>query len=104
MLLLVQIMFLFVIEGFLLGLVGIVVGEALGIGLNALFGVVGFDFSKFSSMTDYMALITGKVYTNLALGTIFTRGLPVLMITVLASLIPAREAARHEPSEALHDV
>ena len=99
-----QITLLFVTEGIMLGLVGVAVGEAMGIGLNALFGVVGFDFSKFSGMTDYMALITGKVYTSLALGSILTRGLPVLMITILASIIPAREAARHEPSEALHYV
>ena len=99
-----QIMSLFIIEGVMLGLVGVLVGVALGIGLNAMFSVVGFDFTKFSGMTDYMALITGKVYTGLALGSILSRGLPVLIITVLASLIPAREASRHEPSEALHYV
>jgi len=99
-----QIMTLFIIEGVMLGFVGVLVGVAFGIGLNALFSVVGFDFTKFSGMTDYMALITGKVYTGLALGSILSRGLPVLIITVLASLIPAREASRHEPSEALHYV
>jgi len=99
-----QIMWLFIVEGIMLGLVGVVVGEAMGIGLNAIFSSVGFDLSKFSSMTDYMALITGKVYTGLGLKSILTRGLPVLIITILASLVPAREASRHEPSEALHYV
>jgi len=99
-----QIMLLFIIEGIMLGLVGVVVGEALGIALNAIFSVVGFDFSAYSNMTDYMALITGKVYTSMALNSIFTRALPVLIITILASLIPAREASRHEPSDALHYV
>jgi putative ABC transport system permease protein len=99
-----QITFLFISEGIMLGLIGVVIGVGLGVGLNAIFSVVGFDFTQFSSMTDYMALITGKVYTGLALESILTRGLPVLIITILASLIPAREAARHEPSEALHYV
>jgi ABC-type lipoprotein release transport system permease subunit len=99
-----QIMLLFITEGIMLGLVGVVVGMVAGIGLNALFSVVGFDFTQFSTMTDYMALITGKVYTSLSLGSILTRGLPVFVITILASLIPAREASRHEPSEALHYV
>jgi ABC-type lipoprotein release transport system permease subunit len=99
-----QIRILFIIEGIMLGFLGVIVGEALGIGLNAMFGVVGFDFSKFSGMTDYMALITGRVYTGLALNSILTRALPVLIITILASLIPAREASQQEPSEALHYV
>jgi ABC-type lipoprotein release transport system permease subunit len=88
----------------MLGFLGTVVGEFFGIGLNAIFSVVGFDFSKFSGMTDYMALISGKVYTSLALNSILTRALPVLIITILASLIPAREASQQEPSEALHYV
>jgi len=99
-----EIMILFIIEGVMLGLVGVIFGEALGIGLNAIFSVVGFDYSQYSNITDYMALITGKVFTSLALNSIFTRGLPVFIITILASLIPAREASRHEPSEALHYV
>jgi len=99
-----QIRTLFIIEGIMLGFLGTVVGEIFGIGLNAIFSVVGFDFSKFSGMTDYMALISGKVYTSLALNSILTRALPVLIITILASLIPAREASEQEPAEALHYV
>jgi ABC-type lipoprotein release transport system permease subunit len=99
-----QITWLFITEGVMLGLVGVVVGIASGIGLNAIYSVVGFDFTQFSSMTDYMALISGKVYTSLALNSILTRALPVLIITILASLIPAREASQQEPSEALHYV
>jgi putative ABC transport system permease protein len=97
-------MTLFICEGIMLGLLGAVVGEALGIGLNAIYSVVGFDFSAFSGLTDYMALISGRVYTGLALSSLLTRGLPVVIITILASLVPAREASRQEPSEALHYV
>jgi ABC-type lipoprotein release transport system permease subunit len=99
-----QIMMLFICEGIMLGLLGALVGEVLGIGLNAIFRVVGFDLTQFSGITDYMALISGRIYNSLALGTMLTRGLPVVIITILASLIPAREASRQEPSEALHYV
>jgi ABC-type lipoprotein release transport system permease subunit len=99
-----QITWLFITEGIMLGLVGVLVGIVSGVGLNAIFSKVGFDFSQFSSMTDYTALMSGRIYTSLALGSILSRGLPVLIITILASLIPAREASRHEPAEALHYV
>lgn len=99
-----QIMTLFVIEGALLGLVGVATGAVMGTALNGLLGIVGLDYSKFTGMTSYMALITGRVYPTLALGSLLSRGLPVLIIAVLASLYPAREASRHEPAEALHYV
>ncbi len=99
-----QIMTLFIIEGAMLGLVGVLAGAVLGIGLNGFFGVVGMDFTQYAGLSDYMALITGKVYTSLALGSMLSRGLPVLVIAVLAALYPAREASRHEPAEALHYV
>jgi ABC-type lipoprotein release transport system permease subunit len=99
-----QITLMFVLEGAMLGLVGVLVGAVFGYGLNALFSVVGLDFSSYSSATSYMALITGKIYPTFVPGSLITRSLPVLIITILAALYPAREAARHEPAEDLHYV
>ncbi|HTX79229.1 MAG TPA: FtsX-like permease family protein [Longilinea sp.] len=99
-----QITLLFVLEGAMLGLAGVLVGAILGYGINAIFGVVGMDFSAYTSVTSYMALITGKIYPSFVPGSLLTRSLPVLVITVLAALYPAHEAARHEPAEDLHYV
>ncbi|MGA2111815.1 MAG: FtsX-like permease family protein [Anaerolineales bacterium] len=99
-----QIMALFVTEGAMLGLVGVAAGAVLGLVLNGALGVVGVDYSRFAGMTDYMALISGRVYPTLALSSILSRGLPVLLIAILASLYPAREASRREPAAALHSV
>jgi ABC-type lipoprotein release transport system permease subunit len=62
------------------------------------------DMSAYSTMTEYMALISGRVYPTLGLSKLFERGLTVLIISVAAAWIPAREAARREPAEALHYV
>jgi len=99
-----QISILFVLEGTMIGLVGALVGIVLGVGLNALFGRVGFDFSAFSGTTSYMALVTGRVYPSLGLGKLPTRALTVAIIAALAALLPAYEAARHEPAQSLHFV
>ncbi|HSL43825.1 MAG TPA: FtsX-like permease family protein [Anaerolineales bacterium] len=99
-----QIASLFILEGTMIGVVGVVAGVALGITFNASFAQFGFDYSSFAGVADYMALISGRVYPSLGLGKIFERALTVLIITTLAAWIPAREASRREPAQALHYV
>ena len=99
-----QIGLLFILEGTLMGLMGVAVGIALGLLLNGLLGQVGFDYSKFSNLTSYTALITGRVYPTLGVDKLPMRALTVAIISALASFYPAREAAQREPAEALHFV
>ena len=99
-----QISSLFVLEGVLMGLVGLAAGVAFGLLINGVLGRVGMDFSQFASITTYMALISGKVYPTLGTDKLLLRSLIVLIITTLSALYPAYEAARREPAEALHYV
>ena len=99
-----EIALLFILEGTMIGLVGVAAGIVLGLALNGSFSVVGMDYSQFSSVTEYMALISGKVYPTLGLGNLFSRALTIVVIATLAAWIPAAEAARREPAEALHYV
>jgi ABC-type lipoprotein release transport system permease subunit len=99
-----QISILFVLEGVLMGLVGVAVGVALGLLINGVLSKVGLDFSAFSSISSYTALISGKVYATWGVDKLLQRTLTVLIITTLATLYPAREAALREPAEALHYV
>jgi len=95
---------LFILEGAFMGLIGVAAGILLGLGLNIIFGKVGLDYSQFSSLTEYTALITGRVYPTLGIDKLLSRSLTVLVIAALASLYPAREASLREPAEALHYV
>ncbi|MDO8971174.1 MAG: FtsX-like permease family protein, partial [Saprospiraceae bacterium] len=99
-----QISTLFILEGLMMGGVGIVFGVILGIVLNGLLGQVGFDFSKFSTITEYTALISGRIYPTLGMEKLLLRVITVIVICALASLYPAREAAQNEPAVALHFV
>ena len=99
-----QIATIFILEGTLIGVVGVVAGIAMGLATNLSLGQVGMDYSSFAGVADYMALISGRVYPTLGLSKIVGRGGVVLIIAMLAALLPALIAARREPSEALHHV
>jgi ABC-type lipoprotein release transport system permease subunit len=99
-----QIGLLFILEGTLMGLIGVAAGIGLGLAINGSLGLVGFDFSMFSTLTEYTALINERVYPTLGLNKLLWRGLTVAVIATLSSFYPAREAALREPAEALHYV
>lgn len=99
-----QISLLFVLEGALMGALGVAFGVALGLAINGSLGIVGMDYSKFASLTEYTALISGRVYPTLGLDKFAQRAVTVFIIAILASFYPAREAARGEPARALHYV
>ncbi len=99
-----QISLLFLLEGAMMGLVGAAFGVALGLLFNILLGLVGLDFTAFSSITTYTALISGRIYSTLGTEKLVGHVLAVLIISVLASFYPAREAAQQEPAKSLHYV
>lgn len=99
-----QITWLFLLEGALMGLVGVGAGIIIGLALNLWLGYVGFDYAQFAGLSEYMALISGRVYPTLGLEKIYARALTALIICTLAAWYPAREASRQEPAQALHSV
>jgi ABC-type lipoprotein release transport system permease subunit len=99
-----QISLLFVLEGSLIGLVGVAAGIVFGLFINGVLRMFGLDFTSFSSVTSYMALITTKIYPTWGVDKLLWRALVILIISMLAALLPALEAARREPAEALHFV
>jgi ABC-type lipoprotein release transport system permease subunit len=94
----------FILEGSLIGMVGVLVGVAMGLALNISLMQVGMDYSQFAGVTDYMALISGRIYPTLGVSKLFMRASVMLIIAALAALIPAIIASKREPSEALHRV
>lgn len=99
-----QISWLFILEGTLIGLVGMAAGILFGLFINGMLMRVGLDFSAFSTVTAYTALISDKIYPSWGVDKLLGRGLMVVIISALAAVIPAREAAHQEPAEALHAV
>ena len=99
-----QIATTFILEGALIGFVGVLVGIAFGLITNLSLMRVGMDYSQFAGVTDYMALISGKVYPTLGVSKLAMRSIIIFVVAALAALIPAIIASKREPSEALHYV
>ncbi len=95
---------IFLLEGILIGLVGAALGAILGTLVNGFFGWYGIDYSAFANLTEYTALISGRIYTPLIPHRILQHTLTIALISALAALYPASEASRREPSQALHAV
>ena len=99
-----QIATTFILEGALIGFVGVIAGIAMGLITNLSLMQVGMDYSQFAGITDYMALISGRVYPTLGVSKLLMRAVIIFVIAALAALIPAMIASKREPSEALHHV
>ena len=99
-----EITLMFLLEGIFIGVMGAVLGTVLGLVFTGILGVVGIDYSQFANLTDYTALITGKIYPAFVPLKVFYHAITLAIIAALAALYPAREAARREPAEALHYV
>lgn len=95
-----QVVALFLAEASLLALGGIFVGGLMGWALSAYFGKVGIYFGNLGISGDM--LLTDRIYTELTIDSAVSLVVTAFLITVFASLYPARMASRMEPVEALH--
>ncbi len=99
-----EIMLLFLLEGTLIGVMGAALGVLLGLSLTGALAMVGIDYTQFTDLTEYTALITGKIYPQFVPFKTLSHAITLAVIAALAALYPAREAARREAAEALHFV
>jgi len=100
-----QVMSLFLLEGAMIGAVGAVVGCTLGWLAMLAFNLSGgYDMSSFTSAGEIYALMGDAFYATIDPVSIVQLGLLLVVMALLASLIPAWQAARKEPAEALHHI
>jgi len=95
-----RIMSQFLIEAALLATGGVIGGLILGGLIVAYTGSIGFAIPSTQGVTG--VLFTNKIYPTLISADVVNLAVAAYIITLIASLYPARLAANMEPVEALH--
>ncbi len=96
-----DIMRLFLTEGAIMGVTGSLLGAVSGSLINGYFARTGFDFTAATSGFSSEIVFNAVIYPLSSPGnTIFAFFLGVVIVTI-ACVIPARRAARLEPTEAM---
>jgi ABC-type lipoprotein release transport system permease subunit len=95
---------LVLLESFLLGVIGSVMGVAIGIGGNSLIAINGFDLSKWAGAMELLATLDPVVYPETHMGSVLWSAAAIFVTALIVSIYPAVKAARLKPIEAIHFV
>ena len=97
-----EILYLFLVEGSLLGAIGSAAGTLLGLGLCFLFSKVGMDFS--SAMASFSWPMDNIVYATVSLPNALLLFLLGVAVAAIIAFLPSRKAALMDPIEAIRSV
>ncbi len=95
---------LFLIEGTILALSGSFLGTLLGGVFNLWFGSVGLDVSKITQNLGGEFLLTPRIYPATDLSMLIFSFVLGVAVTMVAVYIPARQAGKLKPTEALRSL
>jgi len=99
-----EILYLFIMEGAIIGVIGSFGGAVLGGIITKVFSVIGIDYGAALEGMSVDLMFEPIFYTTFSLeNLIFCFILGVFIVTI-ACIIPARRAARLEPTEALRQI
>lgn len=96
-----SILLLFVMEGTVMGLIGSAVGAVLGGVVTRVLSVVGIDYTEVLADVGEELIMKPVIYTTFSLENILFCFVLGVAVTALICILPARRAARLEPTEAL---
>ena len=99
-----EILYLFLMEGAIIGILGSSIGAVLGGILTKIFSVVGIDYSAAIEGMSTDIMIEPVFHTVFSPGNIIFCFILGVIVVIVACIIPARMAAHLEPTEALRKI
>jgi putative ABC transport system permease protein len=96
-----EILYLFAMEGMIIGALGSAIGVIIGGIITKVFSVVGIDFGAAMEGMSADLMFEPMFYTVFSLENLIFAFILGVVIVTIACIIPARMAARLEPNEAL---
>lgn len=99
-----QVIMLVMLESFLIGLLGIILGAGIGIGANNLIAIRGFDLSRWAGAMELFATLDPIIYPETNIWNVLWSSGAVFLTAILVSIYPAVRASRLKPVEAIHFV
>ena len=89
----------------MIGALGAVVGCSMGWLAMIIFNLSGgYDISSYTDMGEIYALMGDAFFANINPASIIQQGFIIVVMAILASLIPAWQASRKQPADALHHI
>lgn len=96
-----QILSMFMMEAFTVGMAGIILGVLIGWGVVTYIGIVGWDLGEVASAASASVAYGQVIYTQFSLADALSLSTTGLVIILAAALYPSLIAARLEPIDAL---
>jgi len=98
-----DILYLFLIEGGIMGVVGSLIGAILGGFLTNLLSGIGINFGSMTEGFSSELLFSSTIYPQFSYGNMFFGFILGTIIVTITCVIPARRAANLEPTDALRE-
>ncbi len=99
-----NVILLVMLESFFIGIIGIISGAGIGIGINRIISIKGFDLSRWGGATEFFAILDPVIYPETDIINVLWSCAIVFLTALIVSVYPAVRAARLRPVEAMHYV